>query len=78
MDIQDFVFLIEFAAEVNDGTTPDACPDVGGALPAGGVSDVWGDVDCSDVVDARDALAVLGFPDFELPHPGCRDIGQAL
>ena len=78
VNIDDFVLLIQFAAGVNDGTTPGDCPDVGGAMPAGGTPDKWGDVNCDDVVDALDALGVLAWPDFELPHPDCEDIGHVL
>jgi CSLREA domain-containing protein len=74
----DFFFLLQFAAEIIDGTTPGACPDLGSALPAGGIPDFWGDVNCDDAVNAVDALHVLAFPDIELPHPDCRDIGQSL
>lgn len=76
--MQDFDLLIRFAAEVNDGVTPGLCPDIGGAVPAGGNPSKWGDVNCSGQVDALDSLMVLAWPDFELPHPGCEDIGAIL
>jgi hypothetical protein len=78
VDIEDFKLLIRFAAGLADGITPGACPDIGGALPAGGIPEKWGDVNCSGAVDALDALAVLAWPDFELPHPECEDIGHVV
>ncbi|MEO8458063.1 MAG: hypothetical protein ABI559_09645 [Chloroflexota bacterium] len=78
VDLQDFVRLIEFAAGVSDGVNSGDCPDIGGAIPAGATPDRWGDVNCDGTVDALDALAVLAWPDFELPHPGCEDIGHEL
>jgi archaellum component FlaF (FlaF/FlaG flagellin family) len=77
VDIEDFVFLMEFLAGLNDGVTPGDCPDLGGAVPAGAVSDVWGDVDCNDALNTRDALLLLAATiELELLHPGCQDIGQ--
>ena len=58
-------------------TDADQAP-AGGAMPAGATPDKWGDVNCDGTVNARDALAVLAWPDFELPHPNCEDIGHVL
>ncbi|MEO8457241.1 MAG: hypothetical protein ABI559_05455 [Chloroflexota bacterium] len=78
INTDDVVLILEYAAELNNGTTPGECPDIGGAVPAGGFTNVWGDVTCDSQVDAVDALHVIAWPDIEIPHPDCRDIGQAI
>jgi hypothetical protein len=57
----DFEFLLEFAAGLNDGTTPGACPDLGGAAVEVVGLHLWGDVNCDHLVNALDALYVLAY-----------------
>jgi hypothetical protein len=79
IDLDDFLFLMEFLAGLDDGTTPSDCPDLGGAVPAGTVSDTWGDLNCDDDITAYDALQLIAYTiELELPHPNCRDIGQSI
>jgi len=80
VDEDDFAFLMEFAAGLNDGTQPDPCPDLNEALPAGTNGHPWGDVNCDGDVNALDALYVLAHKaGIELEQPqGCTAIGSPL
>jgi hypothetical protein len=78
VDEEDFLFVLGYVAGVNDGKTPGTCPDVGGAAPAGVVSNKWGDFNCDNHVTAYDALQLIAWPDIEIPHSNCKDIGQAI
>ena len=79
IDNDDFVFLMEYAAGLDDGTQSDPCPDLDEALPAGNGAHPWGDVNCDEDVNAVDALYVLAHKaGIELSHPGCTAIGQTL
>jgi CSLREA domain-containing protein len=78
IDEEDFLFVLGYVAGVNDGKTPGTCPDVGGAAPAGVVSNKWGDFNCDNHVTAYDALQLIAWPDIEIPHSNCKDIGQAI
>jgi hypothetical protein len=80
VDEGDFRFLIKFSAELNDGTTPGACPDVGVNEAISGHK--WGDVNCDGLVNALDALYVLVFKVqlHTLPSPPqhCFPIGSVI
>jgi Dockerin type I domain len=80
VDEGDVRFLIKFSAELNDGTTPGACPDVGVNEAISGHK--WGDVNCDGFVNALDALYVLVFKVqlHTLPSPpqNCFPIGSVI
>jgi len=81
VDTDDFTFLLQYFAGLNDGTQPDPCPNLGEAVPASvaSVASLWGDVDCVNGLNPLDALYVLAHTvDIELPHPGCPAIGDPL
>jgi hypothetical protein len=79
----DFDFLLRFAAGLNDGTTPGACPDLGEVSVALAAVFPWGDDNCDSAVDAVDALYVLyvlaheARVELHQPH-GCTSIGHAI
>ncbi|MEO8456545.1 MAG: hypothetical protein ABI559_01915 [Chloroflexota bacterium] len=80
VDDGDLFFLLEYAAGLNDGTTPGSCPDVGSASVAVGASYPWGDVNCDGGVDSVDALYVEAHEaDIQLHVPaGCPAVGQPI
>lgn len=81
VDQDDFDFLLDYAAGLNDGTQPDPCPDLSGAVPAAVIAaPLWGDVNCDASVNALDALFVLAhMAGIELNQPiGCTGIGHVI
>jgi hypothetical protein len=75
----DFVFLLRFAAELNDGTAPRGCPGLGDAVS--GSAFAWGDVNCDNHVNALDALFEVAHKAGVTPPPiggNCVPIGSAL
>ncbi len=77
VDVGDFGFLLEFAAGLNDGTTPGTCPDLE-STSISSVGHPWGDVNCDDDVNAMDALFVLAHvAEVDLlQEAGCTQIGS--
>lgn len=74
----DFFLLLQFAAALSNGVTPESCPDLGDPEPLSGFP--WGDVNCDNLVNITDALYVVGFKaGIALPQPlGCTPIGSAI
>lgn len=79
VDEDDFLFLLAFAAGLNDGTTPAGCLDL--SDPESNSGFPWGDVNCDGFVNALDALYVMaylaGVP-LEPVAGNCFEMGQAM
>lgn len=77
VDGGDVDLLLEFAAGLDDGTTPGTCPDLE-SMSITSVGNPWGDVNCDDDVNAIDALFVLAHRvDIELDQEAvCTPIGS--
>lgn len=79
LDELDFMLLLLVAGELDDGTQPAPCPDVGEQEPLSGYP--WGDVNCDGLVDALDALYIVAhMAGVDLPALGspCTAIGSVL
>ena len=75
---EDFTFMMQYLAGLNDGTQPEPCPDLGEAVPAS-VAFLWGDVDCQNGLNVLDALHVLAYKaGIGFAIAGCTPIGAPL
>jgi hypothetical protein len=75
----DVKFLLEFAAGLNDGTTPSPCLNLGSPEKTSGFP--WGDLNCDNSVNAVDALFALAFKAGILLTPvagNCFRIGSVM
>jgi len=76
----DFLFLLQYDDYLNDGTTPNGCPDLGAIGIATAADFPWGDINCNHHLDAIDALYIVAYEaGIQMPDPsGCPAVDARL
>jgi hypothetical protein len=80
VDELDYSFELTYAAGLNNGDTPGACPNLNSVSVTIVAQFPWGDVNCDNHVNARDVLYLIAHTvGIQLPVPtGCVQIGESL